>query len=45
MPKMQAFEVTRKTNGENLDDILKRYIKFKKKKSKIYVSAITKGEK
>lgn len=45
MPKMQAFEVTRKTNGENLDDILKRYIKFKKKKSKIYVSTITKGEK
>lgn len=38
MPKINAFEVTRKTGGENIDDIVKRVIKFKKNKAKIYVN-------
>ena len=31
MPDSNGLEITRKTGGENLDDIIKRYIKFKKK--------------
>lgn len=38
MPKIEAFEVTKKTGGENIDDIIKRIIKFKKNKAKIYVN-------
>ena len=44
IPKIEAFEVTKKTSGENLDDILKRYINFKRKKEKIYVSTISTKE-
>lgn len=43
MPDSEAFEITRKTGGENIDDIIKRYIKFKKNNKKIY--AYTKEEK
>ena len=37
MPDSNVLEITRKTGGENLDDIIKRYIKFKKNKRKLYV--------
>lgn len=39
MPKIETFKVSRQTAGENLDDIIKRWIKFKLKKNKIYVYA------
>lgn len=37
MPELGRFEFAKKTGGENLDDILKRAIKFKTKGKKIYV--------
>ena len=37
MPNIETFKISRKTGGENLDDILKRYVNFKRKKSKIFV--------
>lgn len=37
MPNLDTFKITRKTGGENLDDILKRWILFKRKRSRIYV--------
>ncbi len=38
MPNTTAFEITRKTAGENIDDVILRWIKFKmKSKKKIYV--------
>ena len=37
MPNLSRFEITRKTAGENIDDVIKRGIKFKMKKDKYYV--------
>ena len=37
VPDTNGFEITRKTGGENIDDIIKRYIKFKMNKKNIYV--------
>lgn len=37
MPDTNSFEITRKTGGENIDDIIKRYINFKRNKKRIYV--------
>ncbi len=37
MPNSQRFSVTRETGGENIDDVIKRVIKFKTRKDKIYV--------
>lgn len=37
VPSLSKFEITRKTAGENIDDIIKRGIKFKMKKSKYYI--------
>ena len=37
VPNLTRFEITRKTAGENIDDVIKRGIKFKMKKSKYYV--------
>ena len=37
MPESSNFEITRKTGGENIDDIIMRAIKFKMKKNRIYV--------
>ena len=38
VPNTTAFEVTRKTGGENIDDVIMRWIKFKfKAKKKIYI--------
>ena len=37
VPDTNSFEITRKTGGENIDDIITRYIKFKNNKKKLYV--------
>ena len=38
IPNSNAFKVTRLVGGENIDDVILRYIKFKKKKNKIYIT-------
>ena len=43
VPDANGLEITRKTGGENIDDVIKRYIKFKTNKKKYYV--YTKEEK
>ena len=37
MPNIEKFEFSKKTGGENIDDIIKRAIKFKTKGKRIYV--------
>lgn len=37
MPDISKFDFTKKTGGENIDDVIKRAIKFKVKGKKIYV--------
>ena len=37
MPDTKKFKLTEKTGGENIDDVIKRAIKFKQKKNRIYV--------
>ncbi len=37
MPDTKKFDFTKKTGGENIDDIIKRWIKFKRNKNKIYI--------
>ena len=37
MPDTNAFQITKKTGGENIDDVIKRAIKFKMQKNKIYI--------
>ena len=37
VPEIKKIEITRQTGGENIDDIIKRWIKFKGNKNKIYV--------
>lgn len=37
VPEIAKFEFSKKTGGENIDDIIKRAIKFKSKGKKIYV--------
>ena len=43
IPDTNGLEITRKAGGENIDDIIMRYIKFKKNNKKLYV--YTKEEK
>ena len=43
VPNIERFEFSRKTGGENIDDVIKRAVKFKIKKEKLYV--YTKEEK
>ncbi len=43
VPNIERFEFSRKTGGENIDDVIKRAVKFKMKKEKLYV--YTKEEK
>lgn len=38
IPNSEGFKVTRLVGGENIDDVIIRYIKFKKKKNKIYIT-------
>lgn len=37
MPNIPKFEITKKTAGEKLDDIILRWLKFKSKNNRIYV--------
>lgn len=37
VPDIKNFELTKKTGGEKIDDIIKRWILFKKNNNKIYV--------
>ena len=37
VPETTAFGFTQKVGGENIDDVIKRAIKFKMNKNKIYV--------
>ena len=37
VPDTNGLEITRKTGGENIDDVIIRYIKFKKNNKKLYV--------
>lgn len=36
VPELKQFEITKKTGGENIDEIIKRWFLFKKNKNKIY---------
>lgn len=37
VPNIERFEMTNKTGGEAIDEVIKRAIKFKMKKDKLYV--------
>lgn len=37
VPETTAFEITRKTGGENIDEIILRWIKFKNNGRKVYI--------
>lgn len=37
VPKLEKFNVTRQTAGENIDDVILRAVKFYKDKNRIYV--------
>lgn len=37
VPETNGFEITRKTGGENIDDVILRWFRFKQKKNRIYV--------
>ena len=37
IPESKKFKLTEKTGGEAIDDVIKRWIKFKKGKNKIYI--------
>ena len=38
IPNTNGFKITRLLGGENIDDIILRYIKFKQKKNRIYIT-------
>ncbi len=47
VPNTSAFEITKKTGGENLDDVIFRWLKFKfknKKKIYVYTEEVTKDD-
>lgn len=37
IPESNAFSITKKTGGENIDEVIKRFIQFKLQKNKIYM--------
>lgn len=37
IPDNKKFEFAKKTGGENIDDVAKRWIKFKKKRNRVYI--------
>ena len=37
VPESSNFSITKNTGGENIDDVIKRAIKFKMKKNKVYI--------
>lgn len=45
MPETNAFEITKKTGGEQIDDVIKRGIKFKMNRNKVYVYSLEKKDK
>ena len=44
MPDSKKFSITEKTGGEAIDDVIKRWIKFKLRKNKIYVYTKEEGK-
>lgn len=44
IPNSNAFKLTKETGGENIDEVIKRYIKFKLTKNRVYVYTETKRE-
>ena len=44
VPEIAKFEFSKKTGGENIDDVIKRAIKFNTKGRKIYVYKEEKGD-
>lgn len=38
VPNVEGLKIGRLAGGENIDDIILRYIKFKKKKNRIYIT-------
>lgn len=45
IPKINKFEITRKNEGEYIDQVIINWIKFKSKKNRIYVYRDKKEEK
>ena len=37
VPESEGMRISKKVGGENIDDVIKRYIKFKKNRKKLYV--------
>lgn len=37
MPNTNSFEITRKTGGEKIDEVIKRWFLFKMKHGKVYI--------
>lgn len=37
VPNSNAFKITKEAGGENIDEVIKRYIKFKLAKNKVYM--------
>lgn len=37
IPDSQNFEITKKAGGENIDEVILRAIKFKRKNKRVYV--------
>lgn len=44
IPNSNAFKITKETGGENIDEVIKRYIKFKFAKNRVYVYTEPKRE-
>lgn len=40
VPESASFEISKKAGGENIDDVIKRWIKFKKNGNKVYIYKI-----
>ena len=37
IPELKKFEITKSIGGESIEEVIRRWIKFQKKKNKIYV--------
>lgn len=37
VPENASFQISKKTGGENIDDVIMRWIKFKKNGNKVYI--------
>ena len=44
VPDTTAFEITKKTGGENIDDVIRRAFKFKMEHNKVYLYTIDSKE-